>query len=81
MSRTVIVEQKSSRSGRTKTVTRRIEYELTQSMAKRMEKPRTYRAESLFKTNGARPGQTDLEESACRARATAIASSTVGAST
>jgi len=51
MSRTVIVEQKSSRSGRTKTVTRSVECELTQSMAKRMEKPRTERPESVFKTN------------------------------
>ena len=53
MSRTVIVEQKSSRSGRMKTVSRSVECELTQSMAnmaKRMTKPRSDRAELVFKT-------------------------------
>jgi hypothetical protein len=50
MSRMVIVEQKSSRSGRMKTVTRSVECEIPQStanMAKRMHRPR---AESVFKT-------------------------------
>ena len=50
MSRTVMVEQKSSRSGRTKTVRRSVKYELTQSMAKRIGNPRA-QAESLFKPN------------------------------
>jgi len=55
MSRTVIVEQKSSRSGRTKIITRSVECELTQSMAKRMVKPRTDRPESLFKKHFSAP--------------------------
>ena len=50
MSRTVIVEQKSSRTGRTKTITRSVECELTRSMAKRLINPWTERPESLFKT-------------------------------
>jgi hypothetical protein len=53
--RTVIVEQKSARTGRTKTVTRSVQCELTQSMVKRQERPRTDRAESLFKTNISTP--------------------------
>lgn len=51
MARTVIVEQRNSRSGRTKTVTRSVECELTKSMSKRMVKPRTDQAQSLFKPN------------------------------
>jgi hypothetical protein len=50
MSRTVIVEQKSSRSGRVKTTTRSVECELTQSMAKRKGREGTDKAESLFRT-------------------------------
>ena len=50
MSRTVIVEQKSSRSGRTKTVRRSVECEVTQSRAKRLVNLRTNRPESFFKT-------------------------------
>ena len=50
MSRTVIVEQKSSRSGRVKITTRSVECKLTQSMAKRKERPGTDKAESLFRT-------------------------------
>lgn len=49
MSRTVIVEQKRRRGGRVKTLTRSVQCALTQSMAKRLENPRTGRAESLFK--------------------------------
>jgi hypothetical protein len=52
MLRTVIVELKSARTGRTKTVTRSLQYELTQSMSKRLQ---THKAESLFKTNIATP--------------------------
>ena len=55
MLRTVIVEQKSARTGRTKTTTRSVQCELTQSMSKRLERPRTDRAESLFKTNISTP--------------------------
>jgi hypothetical protein len=54
MSRTVIVEQKSSRSGRVKITTRSVECELTQSMAKRKEKPGAEKAESLFRTDFSR---------------------------
>lgn len=48
MLRTIIVEQKSTRSGRAKTITRSIQCEL--SLARQVVRPRTDRAELLFKT-------------------------------
>jgi hypothetical protein len=53
--RTVIVEQKSARTGRTKTVTRSVQCELPQSMAKRQDRAKSDKAESLFKTNISAP--------------------------
>ena len=58
MLRTVIVEQKCAKTGRMKTVTRSVQCELTQSMAKRQGRPRTDKAESLFKTNISTPVST-----------------------
>ncbi len=55
MLRTVIVEQKSTRTGRTKTITRSVQCEVAQSLAKRPITSRADKPESLFKTDFSTP--------------------------